>query len=193
MSKVTIQGDASGTGIFTIASPNSNTDRTLTLPDEAGTIITTAGVPASAMPAGSVLQVVQSVWTTRVSTTSTSFVTTGHTASITPSSSSNKILISLSGGGWYNNNVVNKNLHTTIYRDAINLEPTAGAGFEVNYCNAYFAMPHSIVYLDSPSTTSATTYTIYFKAESGGTSVYTQFANTTPGIPVTLTLMEIAA
>jgi hypothetical protein len=37
MSKVTIQGDASGTGIFTIASPNSNTDRTLVLPDEAGT------------------------------------------------------------------------------------------------------------------------------------------------------------
>jgi hypothetical protein len=59
MSKVTIQGDASGTGIFTIASPNSNTDRTLVLPDEAGTVLTTAGVPASAMPAGSVLQVVR--------------------------------------------------------------------------------------------------------------------------------------
>ena len=58
MSKVTIQGDANGTGIFTIASPNSNTDRTLVLPDEAGTVLTTAGVPASAMPAGSVLQVV---------------------------------------------------------------------------------------------------------------------------------------
>jgi len=42
MSKVTIQGDANGTGIFTIASPNSNTDRTLTLPDEAGTVLTTA-------------------------------------------------------------------------------------------------------------------------------------------------------
>jgi hypothetical protein len=42
MSKVTIQGDASGTGIFTIASPNSNTDRTLTLPDEAGTVLTKA-------------------------------------------------------------------------------------------------------------------------------------------------------
>ena len=42
MSKVTIQGDASGTGIFTIASPNSNTDRTLVLPDEAGTVLTSA-------------------------------------------------------------------------------------------------------------------------------------------------------
>ena len=39
MSKVAIQGNASGTGVFTIASPNSNTDRTLTLPDEAGTVL----------------------------------------------------------------------------------------------------------------------------------------------------------
>jgi hypothetical protein len=71
MSKVTIQGDASGTGIFTIASPNSNTDRTLVLPDEAGTVLTTASdltagnltgsVPTSAMPAGSVLQMVYAV------------------------------------------------------------------------------------------------------------------------------------
>lgn len=42
MSKVQLQGNASGTGIFTIASPNSNTDRTLTLPDNTGTILTSA-------------------------------------------------------------------------------------------------------------------------------------------------------
>jgi len=42
MSKIALQGDASGTGTFTIASPNSNTDRTLTLPDEAGTVLTSA-------------------------------------------------------------------------------------------------------------------------------------------------------
>ena len=40
MSKVVITGNASGTGDFTIAAPNSNTDRTLTLPDEAGTVLT---------------------------------------------------------------------------------------------------------------------------------------------------------
>ena len=38
MSKVVIQGNASGTGNFTIAAPNSNTDRTLTLPDATGTV-----------------------------------------------------------------------------------------------------------------------------------------------------------
>jgi hypothetical protein len=42
MSKVAIAGNASGTGTFTIASPNSNSDRTLTLPDEAGTVLTSA-------------------------------------------------------------------------------------------------------------------------------------------------------
>jgi len=42
MSKVKIEGNASGTGVFTIAAPNSNTDRTLTLPDEAGTVLTSA-------------------------------------------------------------------------------------------------------------------------------------------------------
>jgi hypothetical protein len=49
MSKVALSGNASGTGTFTIASPNSNTDRTLTLPDNTGTILTTAtpGVPVN--------------------------------------------------------------------------------------------------------------------------------------------------
>lgn len=42
MSKVAIAGNASGTGVFTIAAPNSNSDRTLTLPDEAGTVLTSA-------------------------------------------------------------------------------------------------------------------------------------------------------
>jgi hypothetical protein len=49
MSKVALSGNASGTGTFTIASPNSNTDQTLTLPDNTGTILTTAtaGVPVN--------------------------------------------------------------------------------------------------------------------------------------------------
>jgi hypothetical protein len=38
VSQVKIQGNASGTGIFTVAAPNSNTDRTITLPDATGTV-----------------------------------------------------------------------------------------------------------------------------------------------------------
>jgi hypothetical protein len=53
MSSVSIQGNASGTGIFTIASPNSSTNRTLTLPDATGTIITTAGGAAISGTTGS--------------------------------------------------------------------------------------------------------------------------------------------
>jgi hypothetical protein len=39
MSKIALSGNASGTGTFTVASPNSNTDRTLTLPDTTGTVL----------------------------------------------------------------------------------------------------------------------------------------------------------
>ena len=44
MSKIALTPNASGSGTFTIAAPNSNTDRTLTLPDSAGTIATTNGI-----------------------------------------------------------------------------------------------------------------------------------------------------
>lgn len=49
MSKVAIQGAVTGTGVFTLASPATNTDRVLTLPDEAGTVLTSAtpGVPVN--------------------------------------------------------------------------------------------------------------------------------------------------
>ena len=39
MSKITLSGNPSGSGNFTIAAPNGNTDRTLTLPDATGTLI----------------------------------------------------------------------------------------------------------------------------------------------------------
>jgi len=42
MSKVKIQGHASGTGVLTVTAPNTSTDRTITLPDETGTLATTA-------------------------------------------------------------------------------------------------------------------------------------------------------
>ena len=49
MSKISLSGNALGTGTFTIASPNGNTARTINLPDSNGTILTTAtaGVPVN--------------------------------------------------------------------------------------------------------------------------------------------------
>jgi hypothetical protein len=51
MSSIKLESNASGTGIFTIASPNSNTNRTLTLPDNTGTVLTTASTIAGTGPA----------------------------------------------------------------------------------------------------------------------------------------------
>ena len=42
MSKIALSPNASGTGTFTIASPNSNTSRTLTLPDADGALLNDA-------------------------------------------------------------------------------------------------------------------------------------------------------
>jgi hypothetical protein len=62
MSKIALSGNASGTGTFTIASPNSNSDRTLSLPDAAGemynqgnilgTVSESSGVPTGAIIEG---------------------------------------------------------------------------------------------------------------------------------------------
>ena len=43
MSKVKITGNASGTGVLTVEAPNTNTDRTVTLPDATGTLLMTDG------------------------------------------------------------------------------------------------------------------------------------------------------
>tara|TARA_B100001939_G_scaffold293761_1_gene266502 strand:- start:191 stop:745 length:555 start_codon:yes stop_codon:yes gene_type:complete len=50
MSQVKITGNASGTGVLTIAAPNTNTDRTFSLPDETGTVLTTE----SSVPLGKI-------------------------------------------------------------------------------------------------------------------------------------------
>ena len=57
MSKIAISPNVSGTGTFTIAAPDSNTDRTLTLPDAGGEVVTTGstGAVAQAMLANAVV------------------------------------------------------------------------------------------------------------------------------------------
>ena len=43
MSSVAVQGNASGTGVITLASPNTNSSYTVSLPAAAGTLVTTDG------------------------------------------------------------------------------------------------------------------------------------------------------
>jgi hypothetical protein len=66
MSNITLSANAGGTGIFTIASPNSNTNRTLDLPDSSGTILTTAtpGVPVNGPAFSAFLTSLQSITST---------------------------------------------------------------------------------------------------------------------------------
>ena len=45
MSKITLEPNSSGAGTFSIVSPDSNTNRTLNLPDESGTVATTENIP----------------------------------------------------------------------------------------------------------------------------------------------------
>jgi hypothetical protein len=55
MSKIALEGNASGTGTFTIAGPNTNTNYTITLPQETGTLVTTGvttGLNGSAITTG---------------------------------------------------------------------------------------------------------------------------------------------
>ena len=167
MSKVAIVGDPSGTGTFTISAPNGNTDRTLVLPDEAGTIITTAGVPASAMPAGSVIQVVSTTKTNRFTTTSVSYVDiTGLSVTITPSSTSSKIFVSFNLNAGVSGTAGAIRLYRNGTAIAIGdpISEPADNRMTVNVYNGgddSNSTPNfSMSTLDTPNTTSAVTYTL---------------------------------
>lgn len=183
MSKVQLAGNASGTGIFQIAAPNSNTDRTLTLPDATGTIALQGGAGV-----GKVLQVVNATYGTQLGTTSTSYTDTGLTASITPSSSSSKILVfaNMTGLGLTN---ASTSLRLRLNRGATGLaEFEREAGYAGSLSTELAVGGSSISYLDSPATTSSTTYKVQFQSSNGNT-VYVALSSSV----CTITLMEIAA
>ena len=148
--------------------------------------MTTASLPAlgsAQMPTGSVLQVVSSIHSTDTSTSSTSFVTTGHSVTLTPRSTSSKVYVTLQGGGgWV---AAGSWLKMTIYRGSTDI---GNAQFFTAYSSSGDQnVSHSMAILDSPSTTSATTYTIYFRTNTGTP----QYRWSDKGNPV-LTAMEIA-
>jgi hypothetical protein len=187
MSLVKIQGNASGTGEFTIAAPNSNTNRTLTLPDNTGTFLTSA--TTTGFPAGSVIQVVTGTLGTATTTTSTSFVDVGLSVSITPSSASNKVLVL----------VYPSTSSVEADSNAISFQVLRGATTIANTINHLFFSGISgstiirraafmVSVLDSPNTTSSTTYKLQFLSRLGN-SVSTNASGDTASI----TLMEIAA
>ena len=130
-----------------------------------------SGAASSIIAPGMVIQTVQNKLedVARVAITSTSFQATNITGTITPTSTSSKILIMMSTSG-NNNNTNNTGMPITIYRNGSTDLSGAGDGFTtVETRGARSHMPVSIQVLDSPATTSATTYTMYTRSNSGST------------------------
>jgi hypothetical protein len=175
MSSLVINGDTSGS--ITLAAPAVAGSNTITLPTTGGTALTTTNPKT-----GNVLQVVQAyVNSGFTTTTSTTYVATALSGTITPSSASSKIYIIFSGGvyqatsgnGYYGifrngSNIANNQIHNAV----LNQWSTQGGSF-----------------LDSPATTSAITYAIYMRSGSGTT---TYFGADAPLVN-SITMMEIAA
>jgi hypothetical protein len=113
---------------------------------------------------GKVLQVVQGIKTTSFVSTSTTYVGTGLTADITPSSTSSKILILVRTDFDTRSNTAN--VLATVFRDTTNLGGGSDdALFRVNAsASGRIIAGQSISYLDSPSSTSTLTYELYAKA-----------------------------
>jgi hypothetical protein len=166
-----------------------------------GTIPATANVAAAAitgtiagarLPAGSVLQVVSVSTSTTFSTSSSSDQDAGLTATITPTNASSKILILLStvlratvASSGSNNFVYQK-----LWRGAITSGTLLQNGYPIigAIASTDIRGTGNFTYLDSPATTSATTYRVSIN------SIFsdTVYINSTTN-PSTLTLLEIAA
>jgi len=182
MSKVVLQGNNSGGGTFTVTSPDSNSNRTVTLPDSTGTLDTI-------QRAGNVLQVVQGTLTTSFTTTSQTFVDSGITATITPSSTSSKIRVDVDYWSYFADGNDRGACQGNILRGSTEILErgyyiNTGVSDVINYMEGVFSM--SIV--DSPSTTSSITYKVQIKGSENSTAGL--YAG--PDSPAVIILTEIA-
>jgi hypothetical protein len=168
------------------------------------------GVPARTnMPVGSVLQVVSTTLPTTFSMSGASFVTiTGLTATITPTSASSTILVSIYLGRVGINTAVGASVAFRLLRGATVIGAGTPSGSQlatsfvaISALNSNYGVGGvTTQFLDSPATTSATTYSIQMLGESsttvyinrsftGGTAATTYESASSS----TITLMEIAA
>jgi len=192
---------ASGGGSFSLQAPSSSANnRVMTLPDSAdGTILTTTNPKA-----GNILQVVSTTKTdTFSSSTNNSFVDiTGLSVTITPTATSSKILvlydIQMSGGELFFIQLVRASTAIKVGNtDSANRVECTVGGFKQEE-NADKVAPAAGSFLDSPSTTSATTYKLQGRIYGGSntfvvnrTSADSNNAYTGRGAS-TITVMEVA-
>jgi len=170
--------------------PNADGSANQALVTNGSGVLSFAAVGASA---GQVIQVLSATDSTSRTTTGSSYVTGSNTlsVSITPASASNKIFIIVHLNSCRNDsNTVFA--FFTIFRDSTNLGPanglsTVGINMDGSVQNPVTSFPLTMTSLDSPNTTSAITYQVYFKSESGGVSGF----NTRNTAECRITCMEI--
>jgi len=149
----------------------------------------TSQLASANMPAGSVLQVVNATTLTTTSTSNTSaYVQTSLTASITPKFTTSKIVIFVSSATYWSANS-GYGFYTIYRNNTTNLGGGGVTGLACMTAGTPTACDSqlNIMYLDSPSTTSSTTYTLWVKA--GASTTIVNDNNSTNSI----ILMEIAA
>jgi len=186
--------------ISTIGQSGLNAPVTLTSPilttpalgTPSALVLTNAtGLARAALPTGSVLQVVSVAYSTQTSNNTGSYAATGVTLSITPTSSSSKILVFVSGGDAAST-TPSGGVQTELRRGGTSVATIAVQGpvYIGTGGNFYIGTGPSINYLDSPATTSSTTYATFFKPQGGaGPTATVQRDGTTSS----MTLMEISA
>ena len=153
------------------------------------TITGATGINNIKAATGAVLQVVQGTTNTQVDNSTQTYVDTGLTATITPTSTTSKILVVVAqNGGFKSNSNIDNGIAAILLRGATNISTFAtyaGWSYTTNYA---YIETIGTTYLDSPATTSATVYKTQFKnmAATSGVALQKQFVTST------ITLMEIA-
>ena len=141
---------------------------------------------------GKVLQVVQAVTTTSTTITSSTLTDSSITASITPTSATSKILVIVDAQAY-----IYRGSHTTfngwaLLRGATNIYDRSNEGFmcmtAVGTSAVEMVSNNPMTYLDSPATTSSTTYKVQAKSISGGSITFQRNS-----VPSSITLIEVGA
>ena len=178
-----LNGDGNITGLLSGGLP----DGSVTADDIASTLdLSGKTVTLPAGTGGKVLQVVNYIYSGEVSTTG-DWIDTGLTVTITPSSVSSKILVNVHQTG-ISNNSANSGVKLRLMRNSTTLlQFENGAAYQSGDNDVGGS---GITYLDSPATTSATTYKTQFGkgAGSSGTAKVGHY-----GVSSGITVMEIAA
>ena len=143
---------------------------------------------------GKVLQVVQGTTTTSMSVTGTTFTDTNLTASITPSASTSKVLILTTQPLAIFASANRASAAIRLMRGATAIQTTADFAMGTTYQNvtsnnSLLRYMQNYAYLDSPATTSSTTYKTQVRGETSGDGVNAQEGSS----PSSMILLEIGA